>query len=53
MIMRILKERQYKILVDGSQRLTLRNRKIEKPVEETEDKEEDEDEVVCPSGTCP
>ena len=51
MIVRILKERQYEILVDGSRRVTVRNRrhlrKIEKPVEDREDEmnemeEEDE-----------
>ena len=39
-IMRVLKDRQYEILVDGSMRLTVRNRrhlrKVEKPAEEAE-----------------
>merc|ERR1712239_61290 len=48
-VMKILRERQYEILVDGSRRLTVRNRrhlrKVEAPVETREDKEDEKNEV--------
>ena len=52
MVTKILRDRQYEILMDGSHRLTVRNRrhlrKVEKPVEEEPGLEEEEEDEGTP-----